>query len=128
MNKMRKLAVLGLLFLAGCSDQDTRRLAEVGRVTARKLETLTGGSPDQWQAGLARMSAKLDDAPIDRRVAVRLRWDKLLADCTIVVTGSGKQVELTGAVSSTEKRSRAVEIAESTAGVGAVIDKIEVAE
>ncbi|MGE3803463.1 MAG: BON domain-containing protein [Gemmataceae bacterium] len=128
MRKLRKLAPLASILFLGCNDQDTQRLAEVGRVTARRLEELTGGSPDRVRARLASVSGQLDDAPVDRRVAVRIRWDKLMKDAFVNVQAAENQIELTGTVTSDEQRRRAVEIAEATDGVTAVIDKIEVKE
>ncbi len=128
MRRLRKLAPIASVFFLGCNNQDTQRLAEVGRVTAHKIEEVTGGSPDKVRAGLASVSSHLDDAPLDRRVAVRIRWDKLMADALIDVQGSDKQIELTGTVVSEEQHRRAIEIAEATAGVEAVVDKIQVKE
>ena len=57
----------------------------------------------------------------------RLAWDKNLADARIQVRADGGAVELKGAVREAGQSKRAVELAESTAGVDKVTDSLEVA-
>ncbi len=66
-----------------------------------------------------------DETSLDARVSIRLRWDKNLADMPIQVSSKGAVVELKGAVRDLDQRRRAVEIAESTAGVEKVVDALE---
>ena len=64
---------------------------------------------------------------LDTRVAARLRWDKALVNHKIEVTAADGVVELKGKVGDLIQRRRAVEIAQSTAGVNEVRDSLEVA-
>jgi hypothetical protein len=121
------LAVLAALFLAGCDGQDADRLARVGRKTNEKFHALTGGSQEKLSTGWLAVRANWDDVTLDTRVAARLRWDKALVNNKIEVTASDGVVELKGKVGDLIQRRRAVEIAQSTAGVNEVRDSLEVA-
>ena len=61
------------------------------------------------------------------RVSARLRWDKSLVDAKIEVSEAGTTVELKGTVGEPAQKQRALELAESTAGVEKVTDSLEVA-
>jgi hypothetical protein len=113
-------------FLCGCNNDDADRLARVGRMAALKLEALTGISDGKLTKGLQAIRGEWDAAPPHARVSCRLRWEKELAEAQIDVTGSGGTVELRGTVHDLAQRRRAVEIAESTVGVEAVTDSLEV--
>jgi hypothetical protein len=117
--------LLGLSVLAaGCSRQDTERLARVGKRIAGELEALTAdcraGLGNSWHGGGPGLCG---------RVAARLRWDKGLAGLPIEVHATGgTTVELKGTVRDLTQRRRAVELAESTAGVEKVSDQLQVSE
>ncbi len=127
---MGKLTTAGWLLLglsalaAGCSRQDTERLARVGKRVADRFEALTAdcraGFGGSWNGGAPGLSG---------RVAARLRWDKGLAGLSLQVhaTGGGA-VQLKGTVHDLTQRQRAVELAESTAGVEKVTDQLQVNE
>jgi osmotically-inducible protein OsmY len=115
-----------LLLLFGCDSQDADRLAHAGRRLASKLEAATGGADPKALAGWVAMRADLDQLTLDVRVGARLRWDKALAGSQIQTTVNGTTVELKGKVKDLEQRRRAVELAESTAGVEKVTDSLEV--
>jgi osmotically-inducible protein OsmY len=117
-------AGIGLL-VCGCSNEDADQLARVGKITAAKVESLTGGN-DKFLTGWQAVRGDLSDLGLDARVATRLRWDKNLADAHIEVRVKDGQVELTGTVADLAQRRRAVELAESTAGAGKVVDALEV--
>jgi osmotically-inducible protein OsmY len=53
-----------------------------------------------------------------------LQWDKTLADTTIDVAVTDKEVELRGTIRRDEQRRRAIELAESTVGVERVTDHL----
>ena len=58
-------------------------------------------------------------------MAVRLRWDKQLADADIQVSSAGPGVvRLQGTVADGEKQQRAKELAESTQGVEQVVNDL----
>jgi osmotically-inducible protein OsmY len=116
-------AGLGLI-VCGCSNEDADHLLRVGRITAAKVEALTGGN-DKLLTGWQAVRGDLSDLGLDARVATRLCWDKNLADAHIEVRAKDGQVELKGTVNDLAQRRRAVELAESTAGTGKVIDLLE---
>jgi hypothetical protein len=119
----KRWLLLGLVLAAGCSRQDTERLARVGRRMAGHAEALTGelreGLGSGWQ-GLG--------GPLEARVAARLRWDRGLTDTAILVEVSGNTVELKGKVRDLTQRRRAVELAQSTDGVEQVNDQLQISE
>jgi osmotically-inducible protein OsmY len=59
-------------------------------------------------------------------VSARLSWDKSLAGVPVQVRANGGRVELHGTVPDLTQRRRAVELAESTAGVTEVVDALQV--
>lgn len=114
------LALLG----AGCSGADADILARVGRKVAGRVEATTTNS--KLASGWQSVRANLDDVAVDARVSARLNWDKGLAGVPIQVQASAGRVELHGTVSDPAQRRRAVELAESTAGVTEVVDALQV--
>jgi hypothetical protein len=116
---MRRLCIcLALVLFAGCNRQDTEALERINRKVRARAEALTGevrnSAPPQWPGSA--------DAGLDSRVALRLRWDKQLADTSVQVKANGKVIELTGKVRNLEQRRRVMMLAESTAGVEGVRD------
>ena len=133
MRKSRKLFLftgmaLFAFVLSGCSDQDTERLGRIGRKVSEKFDDMTGGADGKLAQSFHAMRANWDDVALDARVMARLRWDKTLADAQIQVSASGGTVELKGTVNHLEQRRRAVELAESTAGVEQVSDLLVIGE
>jgi len=119
------LVALGLCAQAGCNRGDTDALARIGRKLADRTGGATAGLRDKLQ-GLKSATGPGDG--LQERVNYRLRWEKVLADATIEVAVSGKEIELKGSVKNAEQRTRAVELAESTAGVERVLVSLTVAE
>jgi hypothetical protein len=117
--------LLGLTALAaGCSRQDSERLARVGKRVTARLEALTAdcsaGVGSTWNGGGPGLSG---------RVAARIHWDKALEDLSIQVCSTeGGTVELKGTVRDLAQRQRAVQLAESTAGVETVTDHLQIRE
>ena len=121
------LFVFSLAALAGgCNSDDAGRLARVGRKVVAKVEALTGNADSKLTKGLQALRGEWDEAPVDGRVAARLRWDKELADAQIEVFSEGGVLKLRGTVHDLAQRRRAVELAESTAGVQQIVDILEV--
>jgi osmotically-inducible protein OsmY len=117
--------ILLALSLAGCSTDDTERLARIGRKMAEKVQALTDDTGDRFHTGWQSFRANLDDSGLDARVSTRLRWDKALADTPIQVEATGGVVTLKGTVTELEQRQRAVALAGSTLGVEQVVDNLE---
>jgi osmotically-inducible protein OsmY len=119
-------AILAALALAGCSNEDTEGLARVARLSAAKVEEMTGGAPNKVAASFESMRANWNELALDARVSLRLRWEKDLQDTTIQVEAKDGTVELKGKVTNVLQRQRAVQVAQSTTGVQEVIDSLEV--
>jgi hyperosmotically inducible protein len=118
------LAALGVAG-AGCSRQDTERLARVARVTVQKVEAMTADVGERLSTGWHSFRGNLDEVGLDARVMTRLRWDKALLNTPIRVEARGAVVELHGTVATMDQRRRAVALAEATVGVQQVIDALE---
>src|SRR5919202_1513739 len=101
------------LLSGGCNNQDTERLARMGRKAAARVEVLTAGVNHKLATGWQAVRADLDEMALDARVSARLRWDKNLANTPIQIQAREGQVELRGTVHDLEQRRRAVELAES---------------
>jgi osmotically-inducible protein OsmY len=123
--RLRTGLLLGLA-LTGCGcNQDADRLARVFQKTSAKFNGVTGGLRDKLQDGWGAMRGSVSETSLDNRVAVRLRWDSDMAGAEVQVHLAGPGVvELTGVVADLSQRRRAVELAETTAGVESVLDHL----
>jgi osmotically-inducible protein OsmY len=117
----------GLLALvAGCNGNDVDSLGRVGRKIVTGVEDAAGGSQSKLATGFQALRGSLGESTVDARVALRLRWDKELAQAPILVhLISPGVVQLDGDVAEPALRKRALELAESTRGVDRVIDNLE---
>ena len=124
----RRASLFLLAYLAltsGCSSDDTDRLARVGHKVAARAAALAPDSDNKLARGWQAVSKGSAETSLAARVFNRLRWDKNLADTQIQVSAKGAVIELKGTVQDLDQRRRAVEIAESTAGVEKVVDALE---
>ena len=125
-NRTWVLAALALL-VCGCGGQDVDRL---GRICARavgKFQDMAGGPHGKLANGWQTVCGAFGDTTPDARVAVRLRWDKQLADADIQVSAAGPGVvRLQGTVADAARQRRAQEVAESTQGVEQVVNDLAV--
>jgi osmotically-inducible protein OsmY len=127
MQKRMLVIWVPLLALAGsgCSGEDTARLGSIGRTLVARARALSesadGKLPSGWQAARGAVEA----SALAGHVGARLRWDKALVDTAIEVSADGTSVELKGRLDTQEQKRRAIEIAESTAGVEKVLDSLE---
>ena len=115
------LMVLSVALVAACNRQDTERLSNIGNKLASRAEAATSPVRQQWGAHVASLAASAES-----RVTARLRWDKMLADAAVEVSGNADTVELKGTVKNEDQRRRAIEIAESTTGVNKVNDSLQI--
>ena len=102
------------LMLAGCNKQDTDSLARIGRKVAAHAKSSTGemgAKVDLSWAGV-RKEPSLQD-----KIQDRLRYENTLTEATFEVHVKDKQVELKGVVKTPLQRQRAIELAETVAGV-----------
>ena len=111
--------------LSGCGGEDKDHLARVGRKLAEHLQAAGAGTGARLTRGWQAAQDPDEDLPLDTRLSVRLRYDKILAHAAIAVTANGAEVELRGTVRDEEQRRRALDLAESTAGVDKVDDGLE---
>jgi osmotically-inducible protein OsmY len=112
---------------AGCTEDDTTRLASVGHKLAQKAEAAIGSADGKLFQGLQFMGGDAAQASVTARVSARLRWDKALANTHIEVSESEGTLELKGTVQEAAQKQRALELAESTEGVDRVTDNLEIA-
>lgn len=116
---------------AGCTAQDTECLARIGRKLADRSHGAADSIRGQVDGDLKAMplgGALPKDNVLRERIAARLRWDALLADARIDVQVTGQEVDLKGTVKNDAQRRRAADIAETTAGVQAVNEALQVEE
>jgi hypothetical protein len=111
-------ALLGLTLVAGCSQQDTDAMTGIGKKLAALAGDLKANLGSGWQGVYNGMG-------LEARVAARLHWDKSLAEATIHVKAAGAEIELKGTVHNQDQRRRALDLAETTAGVERVTDSLE---
>jgi len=119
------LALSCVVAMSGCNRQDTDALSRIGR----KMSA-------QARSGADELSAKLDmpwkganrDPNLQEKIQQRLRWENTLTDVTFEVQVKDKEVELKGTVKNALQRQRAIELAETVAGVEKVNDGIHVEE
>jgi len=116
-NRLCCLAVL--VFASGCTKTDADVLAGIGRKLLDRANVATGSVEQNWTKTPSRFV-------IDLRVKNRLRWDKALADVAIEVQTTETAVELKGTVPTEELARRAMDLAESTAGVEKVVNSLRV--
>src|SRR5687768_3906361 len=117
-SKKRSLACLGaLVFVVGCQKSDADALASIGG----KIAARTHGYAAQLQQKCPNLPGSLES-----RVRSRLRWDKHLADSSVDVVVTDKNVELKGSLATPDQVRRAVDLAESTLGVDSVTNSLQV--
>ena len=126
MNRNRRWAWAALALLAcGCGAQDVDRLGRICTMATGKVEDAAGGSQGKLANGWQAMCGALSDTTPAARVAVRIHWDKELADADIQVQAAGPGVvRLEGTVSDAAQGQRAKELAQSTQGVEQVVNDL----
>jgi osmotically-inducible protein OsmY len=118
---------LGLALLGGCQNGDPERLARVSRKVSEKLHTTVGQAQDKLILSWKMSPSAADDVSLENRVALRLRWDLVLAGAQIEVRAREDLVELSGTIPNESLRRRAKELAETTNGVREVRDRLVLA-
>ena len=126
MQRNRRWLWAGLaLLICGCGGQDVDRVGRICTLTTAKVEDMAGGSHGKLANGWQAMCGALSDTTPEARVAVRLHWDKQLADADIQVQAAGPGVvRLQGTVADATQHQRANELAESTQGVEQVVNEL----
>jgi osmotically-inducible protein OsmY len=125
------LAFAACMMFAGCTQQDSECLARIGRKVLERSSGAAAAVREQIDGdfkGFPAVGAARKDAGLKEQVETRLRWDALLADVKIEVQAVGAQVELKGTVKNDSQRDRVLDLAEKTAGVQAVVDRLQILE
>jgi osmotically-inducible protein OsmY len=117
--------VYGLLALSGCSDQDAAQIGKVSHKALDKARALTGMAGEQLGISLPPAKVSSEALEISARVQARIKWDQILDGAAIQIHAEAEGIRLTGTVKNEAQRKRAVELAESTAGVTSVQDALE---
>jgi osmotically-inducible protein OsmY len=127
MGKLSRWCLLAGLALipCGCNNQDADHLANVARLSAAKVDELTGGAPGKMSKSIEALRANWNEVTLETRVGSRLRWDTELDGTAIQVHVQDGSVELKGTVNTLAQRQRAVQLAQSTVGAGQVIDLLD---
>ena len=113
-----------VLVAAGCNRHAADALSRIGRklgAHAKNSAGDVGGKIDLSWAG--KREPNLHD-----KVHDRLRFENTLIDASFEVIVKNKEVELKGAVKTPSQKQRAVELAETVAGVDKVTDSITIRE
>lgn len=116
------LLALSVVVITGCNRQDTDGLGRIGRKVLDRTQVAASPLREKFDHTLKGIGA----TSVKDRVQQRLQWDKALAETSIAVTVTDNVVQLKGNLKNAEQRRRAVELAESTAGVERVTDELQV--
>jgi len=118
--------LIGLVMLvAGCNRHDAEALSRIGKKVgahAKNGASEVGAKVDLSWAGSLR------EPSLQEKVHDRLRYENTLTEIAFEVRVKDKEVELKGTVKTPSQRQRAIELAETVAGVEKVTDAIVVAE
>ena len=126
MGKKVSLLLVSLsLWTAGCNRQDTECLSRIGRKVVDRANSGTSGLREKLRGF---KGGTLSGNELQDKIALRLRWEKVLAEIPFEIIVQGKEIELKGTVKTQVQRDRAVELAESTVGVERVLVNLSIQE
>ncbi len=112
-----------LMFVSGCTRNDTDRLAKIGNILLDRMEESSNEFQKRYLENVP-VKENISNWRLASRVRRRLRTDKALANLSLEVKAKGTIVELHGRIQSLGQRQRAVDLASSTIGVGTVRDQL----
>jgi osmotically-inducible protein OsmY len=116
------VCLLAVTMAAGCNQQDADCLSRIGRKVAAHARSGAGEVGGKFDLRWAR-----SDPTLQEKIQDRLRFENTLTGITFEVSVKDKEVELKGTVKTPSQRQRAVELADTVAGVDRVIDSLTVA-
>src|ERR1700730_6620051 len=116
------LAVSLAVSCVGCDNEEVDRLNRVGQKVGEKCHVAINGTENSLAASMEAMRSNWNEAALDTRVSLRLRWEKSLGDAAIKVSVTEGVVELKGTLAKESQRQTAINIAQSTTGVESVKD------
>jgi len=108
--------------LAYSKPGDAAILTKVGSIASRKVEAALPESSKV--AGPVNALRNKDFLSTSDRVQVRIRTDKSMEGANVLVIADGGDIKLRGDVKNPLQRIRALELAQSTAGVDKVTNEI----
>jgi len=111
---------------SGCDNEEVERVNRVGQKVSEKCQTVLIGSENSLSSSLEAMRTNWNEAALDTRVSLRLRWEKNLSDTAIKVSVTEGVVELKGTLTNENQRQTALSLAQSTTGVESVKDEMTV--
>lgn len=114
--------------LALSKAEDLNILLRAGR---KAKEQIANTMPDGRKLSGPLAAFRAGDAlPVEERVRVRIQTDKAMAGADVTVAAAEKagEVRLRGVVQSSSQKARAVELANATSGVDAVVEELAVPE
>ena len=123
--QMRYLCGLFILVLVGCNRPDTDALSRIGR----KMAAHAKSNADDLGTKLdLRWTGSKKEPSLQEKVQDRLRFENTLTEVSFEVFVTDKEVELKGTVKTDLQRQRAIELAETVAGVDKVTNSLQLAD
>jgi osmotically-inducible protein OsmY len=119
------LLIACLTTAVGCNRQDAECLSRIGRKISAHAKSSAGDVGTKLDVG---WSGAKKEPTVQEKIQDRLRFENTLTDVAFEVTVKDKEVELKGTVKTALQRQRAIELAETLAGVEKVTDAIVVRE
>jgi hyperosmotically inducible protein len=121
------IAVFAMGYLSNRSDQAIS-LPDRAQAADSVARARDGAAELGEKAGVAAstVGATLEEAATTTKIKAKMALDDLVKASTISVETTGSVVTLTGRVSSTAERDRAVRLAQETDGVTKVVDKLQI--
>jgi hypothetical protein len=113
------------LFSAGCNRNDADSLGRIGRKLAARGKDSAGDVGAKFDLSLP---ASKKEPTLQEKIQDRLRYENTLTDVTLEVSVKEKEVELKGTVKTALQRQTAINLTDTVAGVGKVVDSIKVLE
>jgi osmotically-inducible protein OsmY len=116
---------LALTLVAGCNQQDADCLSRIGRKVAAHARS---GAGELGTKVDLRWAGARKEPTLAEKIQDRLRFENTLTEIAFEVNVKEKEVELKGTVKTPLQRQRALELAETVAGVDKVVDALKVNE
>jgi osmotically-inducible protein OsmY len=110
---------------AGCNRQDVECLGRIGQKVAAHTKNSAGDLGTKLDFS---WPASKKEPTLQEKIQERLRYENTLTDVTFEVAVKEKEVELKGTVKTALQKQTAINLADTVAGVGKVIDSIKVLE
>jgi BON domain-containing protein len=117
----RWFVLASLIAFVGCNRHDAEALSRIGKKVATHAKASAGEVGEKVDL---RWANGLREPTLQEKIQDRLRFENTLTDITFEVIVKDKEVELKGTAKNALQRQRAIELAETVAGVERVIPTI----